>query len=209
MSRSNGPLTVKPPPTHTQIPLIDLLPDKPITRAAEARTRYGRIVEEIACSLLNLTDIPNSGNYDVVFDAYRGDSYYEIKSVKATSAVPLYDWRRTKDRECGVNLIYAVVVHRCGSHKEMSTAWQEMARTIKEVFLLPAWSMDLLAHDQTLHTVSTHAKHGSMRTGYKNGYRLVPVRRIRQLMMGMPVRRTTVVHGLSVSADVFTHASLP
>jgi hypothetical protein len=38
-------MNVKPPPSDRQPELFDLVPDKPLTRPGEARTRYGRVVE--------------------------------------------------------------------------------------------------------------------------------------------------------------------
>ena len=108
-------MNVKPPPHCRQPELFDFIPDKPLTRPGEARTRYGRVVEEIACALLGLDDILNSGSHQVVFDAHHKASgtFCEIKSVRAKNKIPVYEWRRAKDRDCGVPLVYVLGIHRC------------------------------------------------------------------------------------------------
>lgn len=205
-------MTVKPPPTASQPPLFDLLPDKPLTTPGESRTRYGRVVEEIMCDLLGLTDIPNSGSHDVVFDAWREGWFIEIKSVRHGAKIPIYEWRRKKDRRAGVPLIYVVAVHRCTKAETLSEVWHKMTDTIREVLVVPAAVMARLAKSEPLNRLVKHdpqSRMGYKRKGYCEGYRNIPLSRIRETVNTLPVHRRCEIHGLDVSANVRFHQHAP
>lgn len=202
-------MTVKPPPSHWQPDLISVLPDKPITKNGEARTRYGRVVEEIVCALLGLTDIPNSGSHDIVFDAHHpSGTFCEIKSLRAKNKLPIYEWRRTKDRECGVPLVYVIAVHRCTQQTSLSDVWRTMAGTIQDIYVMPAWWVDLVARRHALRQLvkqSPNSRMGYRRKGYCDGYRNIPFADIIASRFYVPQLVRTEVHGLPVEAAVHFH----
>lgn len=206
-------MTCKPPPAATQPLLFDLMPDKPLRTPGESRTRYGRVVEEIACALLGLQDIPNSGDFQCVYDAYGLGSYCEIKSVRAGSKIPLYEWRRFKDAESGVDPIYVILVHRCTSCKTLGEVWGQMTRTIRDVYVLPSREMSRLACLQPLtrilETTSGKQRQGYSRKGYSDGYRNVPINGVHGIAsreFAPPVNHECVIYGLPVRADVHFYA---
>ncbi len=147
---------------------------------ASARTRFGDAAEEIACKALNLNRIPTDGRFDVCFDAQdnRG-RFFEIKSVRQNSSIPLWNWRIEKDRKAGVPLYYIVVCHDTGGVKDTRELWAGLAETVREVFIVPLGIMESF-HSEGKHvTPKTFKEHGSMRKGYCDGYRLVAVKKLR------------------------------
>lgn len=202
-------MTVKPPPSHWQPELLPVLPDKPLTKNGEARTRYGRVVEEMACALLGLTDIPNSGSHDIVFDAWHpSGTFCEIKSLRENNKLPIYEWRRTKDRDCGVPLVYVIVVHRCSRQPSLADVWRTMASSIKNIYILPAWWVDLNARSCTLRQLvkqSPNSRMGYKRKGYCDGYRNIPFSAITSSAFYAPSTLRTEIHGLGVEASIHFH----
>lgn len=205
-------MTVKQPPTSVQIPLFEILPDKKLSTNGEARTRYGRIVEEIVISSLGLTDIPNSGSHDVVYDAWGHGTFCEIKSVRAGAKIPIYEWRRTKDREAGVPLVYVIAIHRTKSCPDMTTAWEQMMQTLNRVLVVPAWAVDLMARKEPLRMITEQGppgeRMGYRRKGYCEGYRNLNLSALEKLAFHPDVHRRSVLMGLPNSAMVRFHSSL-
>jgi hypothetical protein len=206
-------MTVKSPPTHYQPDLLTVIPDKPLTRSGEARTRYGRVVEEIVCGLLGLTDIPNSGSHDIVFDAHHKPSgtYVEIKSLREKNKMPIYEWRRTKDRDCGVPLVYVIATHRCTRQATLRDVWHTMAATVDTLYVLPAWWVDLEARRHEIRRLVKPvpgSRMGYERIGYADGYRNIPFAAIIDAPYHAPVKVESTVKGLPVQSDALFHASL-
>jgi len=138
-------MRIKPPPTEFQRLLLDVTPDLGISSNGAARTHYGRTVERVAQELLGLIDIENSGNYDLVYDAFGFGKFCEIKSVHATGAVPLYEWRRKKDRDSGTEPVYILVLHRVRGERSLAGVRCELARTLEKILILPFSEIDRLA----------------------------------------------------------------
>lgn len=204
-------MLVKPPPAAVQRSLFDILPDKPLTTPGESRARYGRIAEEIACGVLGLDDIPNSGSHGCVFDAWGHGHYVEVKSCRETSSVPLYTWRQQKDKASGVPLAYALVIHRCGKCVTLGDAWRSMVSTVKTILVLPAAVMHRLTEGQPVHQLVAAvagSRMGYERAGYCSGYQLVSIRSVLDEPFSLPFRRETAIHGLTVSASVRFHHSM-
>lgn len=207
-------MTVKPPPPFWQPSLIDVLPDKPISRNGEARTRYGRVVEEIACELLGLSDIPNSGSHECVFDAFHHASgyYCEIKSLRRNNKIPVYEWRRAKDRECGVPLVYVICIHDCRDRKTLADVYRTMASTMEMILVLPAWAIDLKARRCPLRRILAEtprdARQGYSRAGYCEGYRNVPYDDLLDTFTHAPRHTTGELHGIPLATEVLFHRSL-
>lgn len=147
---------------------------------ASARNRFGDAAEEIACKTLGLHRIPIDGRFDVCFDAQddRG-RFYEIKSVRHCSSIPLWNWRIEKDRQAGVPLSYIIVCHGTSGVKDTRELWAGLADTVREVFVVPLGIMETLHARGKLVKPRTSLGHGSMRKGYRDGYRLVPVSKLR------------------------------
>lgn len=205
-------MTLKLLPSHAQLSLFDLMPDKPLTTPGESRTRYGRVVEEIAEALLDLHDIPNSGSHEIVYDAFGHGHFCEIKSIRHGSKLPLYEWRMEKDKKCGAPLVYVIVIHRCTKAGTLGEVWQKMADTIKDILVLPVSVMHRLAEAEPLQRILSESKGpqrvGYSRKGYCDGYHNVPLSKMRAEDFHSPVSRSCSVYELPVSANIHFHASL-
>jgi hypothetical protein len=187
-------MTIKPPPSHEQPMLFDVLPDKPLLAPGEARTRYGKVVEEIVIELLKLTDIPNSGSHNCVFDAHHKSSgtYCEIKSLRQGNKLPVYEWRRKKDRECGVPLVYLIGIHRCTKQKTLGDVWNVMADTLDTILVLPASVIDAEAEKHELRQLVKQGppgeRQGYRRAGYCDGYHNIPEAALTGMVAGQDAR---------------------
>lgn len=174
-------MTIKLPPLFIQPALFEMLPDKPIHKPGEARTRFGACVNEIVNMLLGLEDIPNSGSHEVVFDAFlrSRNSFVEVKSLRRKNKLPVYQWRIEKDKEAGVPLLYVIGVHNCPKQATLGGVWLEMAKTMNQILVLPASVIEELAADEPLQQIKTHKtasgeRNGYQRKGYKDGYKNIP-----------------------------------
>lgn len=199
-------LSVKPPPSHIQPLLIDTLPDKALETNGESRARYGVIVQDIVCELLDLTPIPNTGTHDVVFDAFGSERYIEIKSVREKNKSPIYEWRRRKERQCGAPMLYAFAFHRCRGAETLDEAWRVMAETLDSIYLLSLDTVDALALAQPLRQLVKEvpgSRMGFERAGYCEGYRNIPWREIVGQLYERPRTVTGTLHGLPLEARVF------
>lgn len=172
--------------------LLDVPPDKPLTKSGEARTRYGKVVEEVVIELLGLTDIPNSGTHDCVFDAHHKPTgtYCEIKSLRQGNKLPVYEWRREKDRKCGVPLVYLIGIHRCSGQKTLGEVWSKMADTLDTILVLPAAVIDEEAGKHELRQLVKQGppgeRQGYRRAGYCEGYRNIPESALTSMVAGQP-----------------------
>lgn len=201
-------MRVKPPPDHIQPNLFDVLPDKEYETAGSSRTHTGAIVEEVLASILDLTPIQNSGEYDIVYDAHGHGTYVEAKSVNWRSAIPLYEWRRKKDRHSGVPLVYAVGLHRLHGCAGIRETYSELSRTLDTVLVLPFHVLDRLApkfRKRQLVKGNPDSRAGYERKGYCDGYRNVPVKRLVNLRYKPPVKVEAWVYGVEFCADVRVH----
>lgn len=207
-------MTVKLPPTHVQQSLFTVLPDKPISKPGEARTRYGAVVNEIVNGLLGLIDIPNSGSHDCVFDAFHklSDHYVEVKSLRQKNKLPVYDWRLEKDAKAGVPLVYVIGVHRCAGQPDLGRVWHCMAETLDTIYVLPAAEVKRLAAVEPLQRLVAEkpgSRVGYERAGYCEGYRNIPHAAIVGASdQWLPVYREAVVQGLRCRAKVHFHPSI-
>lgn len=216
MAYQTRTVTIKPPPSHVQLPLLEVAPDKPISRAGEARTRYGKIVEEVVQSLLGLEDIPNSGTHDCVFDAYhrRSGTYCEIKSLRKKNKCPIYDWRRTKDREAGVPLAYIFGLHECSGEKSIADVLARMQDTLNVLLVLPHWAVDLEARKHPLHQIkstltASGERNGYQRKGYREGYRNIPYDRLYDIAKrGNLSLGNSLVHGREFVSNILFHPAI-
>jgi hypothetical protein len=173
--------TIAPP--DSQLQLLNVIPRYRITKNAQARNAYGTVASELVCAALALNVIRINGNYSVCFDAERDGTYYEIKSVRRHGGkVVIYDWRMEKERESGVPLNYAILCHNV-RRSNGARLVEEMIDGGVELLVVEACIVHALASEQPLREItsrSTGPHCGYNRTGYKDGYRNVPVNFIRE-----------------------------
>ena len=208
---SPGQITVKPPPTEFQEMLFDIIPDKKLGTNGEARTRYGRIVEEIVCSLLGLTDITNSGTYDAVFDAFGHGAYCEIKSVRKNNKCPIYEWRRKKDRAAKVPLVYLLCMHECRGAKTLTEAFMTMAQTLNEIYVASLDTIDQWAEGEEIRQLVKEEKGSRMgykRKGYCEGYRNISATKVTQHHYLTPIEVEAELYDVPLKARVWVDRSL-
>lgn len=174
-------------PVNRQLSLLQVAPVYKAWNNATARNAYGSAAQEVACSVLGLTPIPINGNYSICFDAQdECGLLYEIKSVRTGCKLVLYDWRMEKEKTV-LNAIYAVVIHRLKKHRE--DILSAMVTSGFELLIVPAFVVHKVAETFPLHRVfpclTAKKRNGYTRTGYRNGYRNVPV----QHLLNMPAIR--------------------
>lgn len=204
-------LTVKPPPAYVQDMLLPVMPRFDVPSNASARTHYGRVVEELVVALLGLVDIPNSGSHDVVFDAYGRGTYCEVKSIHATGSVPIYEWRRAKDRAVDVPLVYVLAIHRCRGQRTSEGIYHTMASTLDEVLVVPRRCVQREAPKHKLRQLVQEVegtRMGYKRKGYCKGYRNIPLAAFRRMRYRPAVARTCELYGLQCTAQVRVHVGL-
>lgn len=178
------------PTTHTlarasrQLSLLSIPPRFSITKNAQARNAYGQIAQEIVCAALDLLPIPINGKCSICFDAERSGHFYEIKSVKRTGKVVIYDWRMEKERAAKVPLSYAILVHNVRG-SDGHDLLREMLDSEPEILVVPASVIHELAQSYPLRQLqrpSSDPRNGYNRTGYRDGYRNVPVKELKALL---------------------------
>lgn len=150
---------------------------------ASTRTRFGEAAEEVACKALGLTPIPTDGRFDICFDAQdTKGNFFEIKSVRRTGAVPLWNWRIEKDQAAKVPLFYVLVTHDASVVKDSLELWGAFSETVKDIFIIPLAVMVELHKAGKTVKVKTNKEHGSMRKGYCRGYRNVSVKSVKNYL---------------------------
>lgn len=214
-------MTVKPPPTHVPqdlFPAEDIasISGRRIERAGESRVIYGEIVNQVVNALLGFENIPGSGSHDIVFDSFlRGrQTFIEVKSLRRNNKCPIYDFRRSKDRDCGKPLLYVFAIHDCKDAHTVGGIWLKMAETLKQVFVLPAWAVDLEARRHPLQTIKTSrtasgSRNGYQRKGYAEGYRNIPFTSLAASVgRGDAVKTTAGIHGVRFEAMAHFHPAV-
>jgi hypothetical protein len=186
-------MTIKPAPTHTQDLLFDLPPERVFKAPAEARARYGSLVQTIVCRTLGLVEIPGSGIHDAVYDAHSPvhNRFFEIKSVHATNKIPLYRCRLQKDADSGVDPVYLLAIHRVRGAKSMSACIHAFAQSLTEVVAVSHGTIMDLCEGRQVFKIMSEVKGSRMgyeRKGYCDGYVNLPVSTVRDLVPESPVR---------------------
>jgi hypothetical protein len=161
-----------------QMSLLDISPCGPIKSNAHARNAYGSVAQEVACAALGLRAIPINGAKTTCFDAQDDERFYEIKSVRKGGKLVIYDWRMQKERDAGVPLYYAIVVHNARGARSFENLVQALSEGV-EIVVVEASKVHLSANKQPLCKLkrdSNNPRAGYNRKGYKDGYRNVPLR---------------------------------
>lgn len=159
-------------PVAFQLDLLDpSLFDYVWESTAAARYFYGTAAEELASVVLGFDRIAPCGGYDVCFDGRRDSTFYEVKSVRRGSKVPLYTWRLEKDELAGVPLLYVFVVHKIKGARSVSEVWDGFEQGV-EVWLLDRAHVKALATGLQRHTIDLKSTASGDRNGYqRKGYR--------------------------------------
>lgn len=166
-------------PVERQMKLFKHFNDFDFTSVGSLRTHYGKAMEELACAFLGIYTIPINGNYDVNFDAFYKDQFYEIKSVQASGKVVIYDWRMEKEKPFGKNLTYVFVVHKVKSAKSNRDLWRQIESKGVSIFNYPASTVHEEALKCPLKVMNPGNKRaGWNRKGYSNGYRNLPLKNL-------------------------------
>jgi len=207
-------MTVAPPPRAIQEELFPLtVPDREITSNGQARNEYGKVVEEVIPAILGVNPIKNTGTHDIVFDAFGNGFYYEIKSLYHTSKLPLYEWRRLKDREAEVPLLYAVALHRVKGASTVREVWEKMSASLRTILVIPHEVVGNLALDQKLvclkgrENIPENTRNGYARKGYRDGYRNVSAKSLKEAAPHTLVTVTKEIRGMKFSVEVRTRIS--
>lgn len=186
-------LTVKQADSHTQMRLLDEPDLIKFPSMASARTRYGEAAEQIAITALRAQPITIDGRYDVCFDAQRGKTFFEIKSVRRNGECPIYNWRIRKDADSGKQLLYAFVLHGVRGVGDTHELWSAMASTVKAIVLAPLWVVAGLHARSKLEHLSDsgnlEAANGYNREGYREGYRRIKMSALLDMPASVKGRR--------------------
>jgi len=183
--------------------LLDVLPKYRLGSNADARNAYGSAAQEVVCAALAVHPIAINGNCEVCFDAEGHGLFYEIKSVRQGCKVVVYDCRMTKEETAGVPLLYALLVHHMKGLRTSAAMWESLAGKT-EILLVPAPVIHALARDEPLRTLgnpSDDPRNGYSRKGYKDGYRNLPVNKIRQLQSTQREHHFSL-HGMEFSTRI-------
>jgi hypothetical protein len=171
-------LSIAPP--DLQIPLLRIAPVYNCANNAEARNAYGSAAMEIVCSALELNPIRINGNFDVCFDAKKGDDFYEIKSARRGGKITLYDWRMKKEA-CGVKSFYAILVHNLIGCRE--DVLSKMILSSPMIIRVKTDLLHALAFSSPLHKIKDGASKyaGYSRAGYADGYRSLSIKSVQSI----------------------------
>lgn len=140
-----------------------------------ATTYYGTAIEQIVCAFMQLNPIKINGNYKINFDAFKGELFFEIKSVRKSGKVVLYDFRMKKEEPYNGNLLYVFGVHKVKNAKSNRGLWEQLQEKGIELVVTPASKVHKEAYKQPLNKITTNQHMGYNRKGYADGYRNLPV----------------------------------
>jgi hypothetical protein len=181
-------MTIAPP--DNQLSLLYVTPRFTITNNAQARNAYGIMAQELVCAALGLTPIRINGNFDVCFDAAKDNTYYEIKSCRRGCKIVIYDWRMQKEQEVNKSneVFYAILVHQVSrsSGEELLT---NFIKSELELLLVQTSLIHQLALQEPLRTLMKpqSKRTGYNRKGYVDGYRNLPLSRIKPLLTRLTI----------------------
>lgn len=208
------PLRIAPPPARTQPWLLELLPSGSLTPGA-TRAHAGRLMEEIVCRGLGLTQAQPDAKYDVCFDAHRSGLLFEIKSVRRHGKSPLYEWRLRKEQEAQAPVVYLFVEHNARGLRSLEEMAVKMAETAGPVYALTHKEVQCLTQDLPLRNIrrttsQSRIYSGYDRAGYCLGYKNLSLKTVREVarhsgpsfsgaLYGLPLNLT-----LSASAEART-----
>jgi len=166
-------------PVEQQMKLFEYFKEFDFETVGSLRTHYGRAAEEIACKYLGIHPIPINGNYEVNFDAFKEDDFFEIKNVQKNGKTVLYDFRMEKEKPFLDDLIYIFVIHQVKNAKSNRDLWEQMQSKGLTIFTCQAKFVHEEAFKCPLRTMNLNNKSaGWNRKGYSKGYRNVPIKKL-------------------------------
>lgn len=166
--------------------LFDVPPRFRLGSNALARNAYGAAAQEIVCAALHLDPIAINGNCEFCADAERIGSglFFEIKSCHRVGKTVIYDWRMKKEARVPVPLNYAILAHNCRKLDDGAALLQYFALGGLEIIELPASVVHECAAAEPRQAAPASKEDrrcGYSRKGYADGYRNVPLAKLRAL----------------------------
>lgn len=157
-------------PHNKQKELFYLAPVLHAHSTASARNAYGTAAQEVVCRTMGLNPIPINGNFDVCFDAELNGQFYEIKSVRTSGKIVVYDWRMKKEEIAAPSLRYLILVHKLKAAR--IDILKIMSNSEVIILNLPATFIHNLCKQTTLNKHKNYQglRNGYSRVGYKDGY---------------------------------------
>lgn len=200
---------MKTVPRQNELSLGMGVPDRPITGIGQCRAFSGDVMEEIITRLFCLEPGFISGARAVNPDAFTHEGKpVEIKSLKKSQKLVIYDWRAEKD-PC--DQLYFIGIHNREKADTVAGIWAETHRTLSRVLIMPSTVIHALASIEKLATIKMEEtksgdRNGYQRKGYNRGYRSVPFKSMMELCQPLPFRVSAEVHGLrfEVTPWIFT-----
>ncbi len=193
----------------TQLSLLQVQPCHRITSNAQARNAYGSAAQEIVCAALDLDPVPINGACSVCFDAQDKDGamLHEIKSVKNGGKVVCYDWRMTKEAGAGVLACYSILCHRVRGCRDGAELYRVFAAGGLELMILKLGTVHEIAREQPRNKIKATTprpgvRMGYDRGGYKEGYRNVPTKALKDQTMKAELR-SFELYGISFQVQLF------
>lgn len=179
-------MTIAPPDLGGE--LFYLPPVLNAINTASARNAYGTAAQEIVCLALKLNRVKINGNFNVCFDAEKDGVNYEIKSVRTSGKIVIYDWRLRKEQEADPNLKYLILVHKLKQAR--NDILQLMAHSPLTILILPAFTIHQIALTLPLNKHKNYQglRNGYSRTGYKEGYYNLPLKPIVESLTNLSYR---------------------
>jgi len=164
-------------PTEQQQSFFNLFKEFNFKNAHSATTHYGSAIEKIICTFMGLNPIPINGNYDVNFDAFKGDDFYEIKSVRQGGKVVIYDFRMRKEEPFRDKLFYVFGIHRVKNAKSNRDLWEQFEEKGVHLIVRRSEEIHKAAFAEPLKKMKEGACDvGYNRKGYADGYRNLPIK---------------------------------
>lgn len=165
----------------TQIDLLQVMPTRRAETNGAVRNVYGQFAQEYVCAALGLSPIPINGSCEICLDAKLGDTYYEIKSVKAGGSAVAYAWRLKKEKQSKLDINYIFFIHSIHGAKVFGGCLAQcilhpptiLICSLAQVRTQAAWSPLRKISSEKLSNASNRM--GYARTGYKDGYRSINI----------------------------------
>ena len=162
-----------------QTSLFEIEPVFEFGPVAARRAHYGNLMESVVCHFLKIQPLPIFSSKKINLDArsVTGDRLYEIKSVRRSSKVPLYDWRMKKEKEVN-GLFYVFAIHSINQATNATEWFNQIEDTGIRLIEVPTSEVHRMAEGLPLQINRSSVKCGYNREGYKEGYRNLPVKEI-------------------------------
>lgn len=192
------------------LPMSLGMPDLPVS-GGSSRAYSGAVMEEIIKALFGLHPGIQNGLALTCPDAFTPTNKpVEIKSLKRGSKLVIYDWRSAKEIP---ETLYFIGIHRrkpCASLREI---WEQTSFTMNETLIIPEEEIRRMAQLQPLQKIKTErtssgVRNGYQRKGYNEGYRSIPYQQLIDTCIQLPVKSSTLLHGLAFNSSILLSKKL-